>query len=155
MTRILVALDGTDESVAAAEQARRLFGDAAEYLAINVFDAPPVGASPLPDALTWGAVWRYEALGTTDADAAEARELAADAALDESARAGLDAEQALGQVGDPAPAIVDAADRFGVDAIVVGWHQRGWLARLVGRSVGTEIAEAAHVPVLIAKGDAA
>lgn len=152
MTRILVALDGSDESIAAADQARRLFGNEAEYLAINVFEAPRVTTPSLRDTLTWGAVWRYEALGSTEEDADAAREVAADEALSEAQRAGLDPAQGLGQVGDPAPAIVDAADRHHVDAIVVGWHQRGWLSRLIDPPVGPEVAKRAHVPVLLAKG---
>lgn len=153
MTRILVALDGSDESIAAAEEARRLFGGDAEYLAINVFEAPRVTTPSLRDTLTWGAVWRYEAFGSTPDDAEAAREVAAEEALSEAERAGLDPSKGLGQVGDPADAIVDAADRHRADAIVVGWHQRGWLSRLVDPPVGTEVARRAHVPVLLAKGN--
>lgn len=152
MTRILVALDGSDESVAAAEQARQLFGDDAEYLAINVFEAPRATTPSLSDTLTWGAVWRYETFGSTEEDAEAAREVAAGEALEEAERAGLHPTRGLGQVGDPAQAIVDAADRHHADAIVVGWHQRGWLSRLIDPPVGPEVAKRAHVPVLLAKG---
>lgn len=152
MTRILVALDGSDESIAAAEQSRHLFGPDAEYLAINVFEAPAATTPVVGDALAWGAVWRYEALGATEEDAEAARQVAAEEALNEAQRAGLEPTKGLGQIGDPADAIVDAADRHRADAIVVGWHQRGWLSRLIDPPVGPEVAKRANVPVLLAKG---
>jgi hypothetical protein len=62
MITVLIAVDDSDESTAAAPLARRLFGDDAEYLAINVFEHPP---SPVPPGsmpatpMAWGMVWPF------------------------------------------------------------------------------------------------
>src|SRR5918995_1205074 len=105
MTRVLVAVDDTEGSVRAAETAHRLFGDEAEYLAVNV--ANVADQSGLPDAT------------------------------------------AVGEEGDPASAILRAAEERGVDVIVVGTEERGWLDRFLRPSVSKEIVRQAHVPVLI------
>jgi hypothetical protein len=46
VTKVLIAVDDTAESVAAAALARRLFRADAEYLAINVFEHPPATRLP-------------------------------------------------------------------------------------------------------------
>src|SRR6266545_4014923 len=103
MTKVLIAIDDTEESVEAAALARRLFGDDAEYLAINVFEHPP---SPVPRGSTtpmaWGAVWpyspgpveppaRWEVPEITERDVAQREARAA------AERAGLEEAELLGE----------------------------------------------------------
>jgi K+-sensing histidine kinase KdpD len=66
-------------------------------------------------------------------------------------RTGLSEAEVIGEVGDPAAAIVDAADEHHVDVIVVGSHERGCVSRLFARSVAGDVIKHAHVPVLVAK----
>ena len=106
--------------------------------------------------MAWGAVWPYspgpdeapaggEALELTEIDIAERD------ALDAVKRAGLEEAKLIGDVGDPARAILEAAHEHGVDAVVVGSHDRSCLSRLFSKSVSTEIVKRADGPVLLAK----
>lgn len=52
-------------------------------------------------------------------------------------------------VGEPAEAIVAAADEHGADLIVVGTRELGFAQRLLGQSVSRSVAEHAHTDVLI------
>ena len=63
---VLVAVDDSEGSVRAAETAHRLFGDDAEYLAVNVTNVVDLAAIPwygagwgAPYAAPYGAVWAY------------------------------------------------------------------------------------------------
>jgi len=51
--------------------------------------------------------------------------------------------------GDPAEAIAHAAERVGADAICVGSHGRGALARAVLGSVSQALLGRTHRPVLV------
>jgi nucleotide-binding universal stress UspA family protein len=53
--RVLIAVDGTDDSVRVAERARALFGDEARYTVINVAETGPMYWGD--DALAWGAMY--------------------------------------------------------------------------------------------------
>jgi nucleotide-binding universal stress UspA family protein len=165
MTKVLIALDDNDDSIQAAALARRLFGDDAEYLAINVFEhspspvrpgsswpTTPIGGSPM----AWGAVSPYpmdqvEPAVNPDVPEITERDVAARDALAAAERAGLGAAEVIGEVGDPARAILDAAHEHAVDVVVVGSHQRSWLSRLFSRSVSAEVVKRADLPVLVAK----
>lgn len=50
--------------------------------------------------------------------------------------------------GDPAEEIVKLADQEGVEAIVIGTHDRSRLARLLGGRVAENLLRAAHCPVI-------
>jgi hypothetical protein len=77
MTRVLVAADKTEDSVNAARTAHRLFGDDAEYVAVNVasirlesiavpwYSAGWGAASSVP----YGGVWDYRPGASADASA--------------------------------------------------------------------------------------
>jgi nucleotide-binding universal stress UspA family protein len=157
MTRVLVAVDDTDGSVRAAEAAHRLFGDDAEYLAVNVTNVVDMAAIPwygagygAPYAAPYGAVWAYRTDVTMDPD----RELDAGAVAEDHARevaeqSGLAGAEAVGEEGDPAEAVLRAAHDREVDVIVVGTHERGWFDRLVRPSVSKEIVKSSPVPVLV------
>jgi hypothetical protein len=64
MTKVLIAVDETEESIEAGALAHRLFGDDAEYLAINVFEHPPPSQLPDPGWTTPSGV-RFDRSGQT------------------------------------------------------------------------------------------
>ena len=165
MTKVLVAVDDTDESVAAIHVAQQLFGPEAEYVAITVVPDPddadgssyakaevsPLGAPPVGSGPALGLV---RSAATTDdggraVSAAQAR--AAGTAADQIEKADAVDVEAIGRTGDPVRAIVAAADAQSVDVIVVGSHERGWLRRLLKSSVPDDIIRDARCPVLIVK----
>lgn len=159
MTRILIAVDGTELDVVCASTAHDLFGDDVEYLAVNVADSLPAGGAPMATApVPFGYVYPYAAVppspdrhpgGATDpADRVAHAEDVARRAADE---AGLVNAESIGEIGDPGEAIADAAERNSCDVIVVGSHERGWFSRLVSPSVSSEVMSAAHIPVLVVK----
>lgn len=142
MTKVLIAADSTETSVAAARVAHRLFGDTAEYLVVNV-------DRTMNDALAWGAAYPMVLpLPEDDPDAATRAEHVAAEVADE---AHLPSAESIGDTGDPAHAIINAAHEHGVDVIVVGAHQRSWLSRLFSGSVTSDIVREADIPVLVVK----
>jgi nucleotide-binding universal stress UspA family protein len=156
MTRVLIAVDDTVESVEAAALARRLFGADAEYLAINVFEHAPAprlpGSTPITP-MAWGAVWPYTPEPSAGWEVPELteRDVAEREARDAVERAGVGEAELIGAVGDPAHAILEAAHEHGVDVVVVGSHERSWLSRLFSRSVSVAVVKRADLPVLVAK----
>lgn len=149
MTRILLALDDTEAAGAAASTARSLFGDAAEYLAVYVAADPEATSS-----MTWGSVYGYPFAAPPvllDGAARSATDVVETARTEASRRAndaGVDAE-AIGEVGDPAHAIARAAQEHGVDLIVVGHDDRGWLRRLIDPSVADDLISTTSTPVMV------
>jgi nucleotide-binding universal stress UspA family protein len=157
MTRVLVAVDDSESSVHAAETAHRLFGDDAEYLAVNVTNIVDMATIPWygagwgsPYAAPYGAVWSYRSDVTLDPDGIANSETTAEAqARDVADESGLHGAEVVGEEGDPADAVLRAAEEHHVDVIVVGTHERGWFDRLVRPSVSKEIIKEAKVPVLV------
>lgn len=148
MTRILLAIDETDASHAAAVAARDLFGEDAEYYAINVAAGPAETSS-----VVWGGVYAYgfnppgvmaEFVKAPSELVDSARTTATDVASD----AGIEAD-GIGAIGRPADAINRAAREHDVDAIVVGHHQRNWFTSLFDPSVSDDVVDAAICPVLV------
>jgi nucleotide-binding universal stress UspA family protein len=166
MTRVLIAVDETEDSMRAAESAHRLFGDDADYVAVSVADARLD-----PALMTWwgagwgvtypvpyGAVWPYRtgarSGGTenTETDLPSEEQLA-DAAADDARtvadESGLPDAEAIGEIGDPADAIVRAAEESRADVIVLGTRDRGWFDRLIHPSVSKHVARHTDIPVLV------
>jgi nucleotide-binding universal stress UspA family protein len=149
--RVLIAVDGTPHSVTVAHTANRLFGNDAEYLVLNVAQVPiggwaaPYGAvSPmavpmLPNEAT--GLWPLDVKGTTEAARSQAEEVATSSSI-----AGA---EPIGDTGDPAMTIIDAAHAHQVDVIVIGHEDRSWFARLVEGSVSKNILRESDVPVLV------
>lgn len=152
MTTVLLAVDETAESTHAVRQARTLFGPDATYLAVNVAESAPQW-TPLP--MAWGAVYPYpyvdeipdvrSPVGGTGTAIETARETAREV----TDSAGVEAA-AVGEIGDPATAILDAAESHRADVIVVGATQKGWWRRLFEGSVSRDVADRSPVPVLVA-----
>jgi nucleotide-binding universal stress UspA family protein len=62
---------------------------------------------------------------------------------------GIDSIKTVVGIGDPAHAILQAADDCGADLIVIGSHDGGAFSRVISGSPGDTIAHKAHADVLI------
>jgi nucleotide-binding universal stress UspA family protein len=166
--RLLIAVDETEESHHAVRIAHSLFGDDCEYLAINVTDDPhhqPWSGTPL----AWGSVITYPYPYATEPYAVvpssvlpasddprtahdrtqDAMHRAEDLAAEVTSEAGLTDVEAVGEIGDPAEAILAAAESHHVDLIVVGSHEKGWFRRMLDGSVTDDLLRSTHIPVLV------
>lgn len=162
--KVLIAVDDTDDSTRAAVAARGLFGDEASYVVVNV------GQPQLPfwggDPLMWGVAYPLmipsgstgdePPFVTAPADAeqrAPEHPSVADVALlsaqDVAEAADLGDATAVGASGDPSSRIRALAASEGADVIVVGNHDRGWLARLIAPSVSKDLLRESDRPVLV------
>lgn len=150
MTRILIAVDGSDLDHVSVTTAHRLFGDDAQYLAVNVSDEPTPRTAYV--SVPYGFVYPYhEEVSTSPDSAGNPVHRAEDVARRAAEEAGLENVEVIGEVGDAAEVIVAAAARNGCDVIVVGSHDRGWLSRLVHPSVSGEVVHTSTIPVLVVK----
>ena len=153
MTRVLIAVDGTDSGVEVARRARQLFGDEAEYLAMNcgeVVLAVPFGMVYPMAEMGYG--FGTQPLGMlNDQASSEAISAATHRAEHVASDAGLTDVIAVGEIGDPVVAIVRAADEHCADVIVVGSRRHSWLSGLFDASVSEGVRKKAHVPVLFVK----
>jgi nucleotide-binding universal stress UspA family protein len=144
MTKVLIAADSSDHSVAAARAALALFGDAAEYLVVNVDQS-------MNDAMAWGASYPLVMPLPAPTDDPSALQRAEDVATDVASSASLPAAESIGDVGDPAYAIMQAAHEHQVDVIVVGSHTHSWFSRLFTGSVSDDLLRETDIPVLVVK----
>jgi nucleotide-binding universal stress UspA family protein len=142
MTKVLIAVDSSTTSVDVARAAQALFGDTAEYLVVNV-------DPPIDDAMSWGAAYPLAMPLLSNVDDPSAMQRAEHVAADVAAA--LPAAQSMGDVGDPAHAIIDAAHEHAVDVIVVGSHEHSWFTRLFTGSVSNNVLREADIPVLVVK----
>ncbi|QLG26266.1 universal stress protein [Halorarum halophilum] len=136
--RILVAFDGTDQSVDALEYAASEWPDA-ELVLLTVIDPSEAGFSAgrgVPSgAEEWYETMKAKAEGT----------LADGAAL-------VDREvETVTEVGKPREAIVEYAEADHVDHIVVGSHGRQGFSRIVLGSVAEGVVRTAPVPVTVVR----
>ncbi len=149
---VLVAVEDTDESVNAVRTAHRLFGDAAHYFVINVGTAryPTMErayAYQIDAPMSWYPPTSVVSPGANSTT----REVAEETADEVAARAGLDDVTSVGDLGDPAAAIIHAADVNQVDVVVVASHDRGWFARLFTGSVEDDLLRSAQFSVLVVR----
>lgn len=158
MTRVLIAVDSSETSIAAARAAHRLFGDFADYVVLNVASQPMIWGG---DAFAYGMVYPVAIAGTGDypfsmvTSGGTASSIVADAehtAEDIATAAGLSDATAIGDTGDAAHAIVAAATQHRADVIVIGTHDRNWFMRLLMPSVASSVLrESSNIPVLVAR----
>jgi nucleotide-binding universal stress UspA family protein len=141
---VLIATDGSDQSVRAARRAAELLRSADRLTLLTV-----VTEIPGDDAGGFeGSVYTPEEMERVwDAELAEAREeLERTAAALTSARV----EKRI-EVGDVAGTICRVAEEVGVDVIVVGSHGRTGLQRLFLGSVSEHVVRHAPCPVLVVR----
>ena len=171
MTQVLIAVDDSESSVKTARTAYALFGDKASYTVVNVADQSPMMWGG--DALVWGVGYPIVMAPTAILDpavgaaepskddagkgspAVEVDNAPIDAAIqvarDVAAEAQIPNPQVVGEVGDPATAIITAAHHHQADVIVIGSHDRSWFSKLLSPSVTGAVVKEADIPVLIAR----
>jgi len=145
--RMLVTVDGSRTSEAALGEALDLAGGGAHVRVVHVVDSP-YNSPDAPYGQVTGHLeaarraWREagEEILARAATSARARRVAADSTLLESDGRRVGA------------AVVEEAQRWGVDLIVVGTHGRRGLDRLLLGSVAEGVARTAPVSVLLVRG---
>lgn len=146
--KVLLAVDGSDFSKAAVKQvARRPWPTGSEVKVISVVE--PV-MPPTPEA--WGM-----SMGDYLAEQAEWRRSQARQALDSAARTLAASEDETLKVtteirdGSPKQVIVEEAEAWGADLVVVGSHGYGFWDRLLLGSVSQAVASHASCSVEIVR----
>lgn len=140
--KILIALDESETSVHAARVAAALFTPwGAEFVVINVTRLP----KPWVDGAGYGVV------AVLPPDPAWFQPDHDDEVnlMERAEEAGVADPDAMVEAGDPVEAICSAANRHGVDLIVVGSHEKSALRRLFDPSVAAGIVRGSSVPVLV------
>lgn len=137
---IMIAVDDTEHSIGTINTARRLFGDDADYTIASIGEPSTYLAAYDPGGLT---VFDIETLHVDETTRA------ATVATEAAHAAGLESANIATDVGAPGPQLCALAERLAVDAIVVGYHDRGWLSRLLDPSTHTHLTRHAPCPVLI------
>jgi nucleotide-binding universal stress UspA family protein len=137
MKTILVAYDQTEPSERALERALEVAKTFQSKLLITSV------AHVMADAGTGRSMGGIDPTDSPETHAAELK-----AAADKATAAGISAEL-VRALGDPAEAIVKAAEQNGADLIVVGARDRGWMQRLLDHSVSQDVARHARCDVLI------
>ena len=163
MTQVLIAVDDSESSVATARTAYALFGADATYTVVSVADRTPIMWGG--DTLAWGVGYpivigptEIAAAGThpnedttaSDVDTAPIHS-AIQVAKEVADEAHIPNAQVVGEVGDPATAIITAAHHHQADVIVIGSHDRSWFSKLFVPSVSGAVVREADIPVLVAR----
>lgn len=164
MKTIVVAYDGSEEADRALARAADLCSAFSAQLAVVSLSAsphipvavsafepaavlvPPAAAGP---SATAGAVPLPELQPEPTLPTAEelAQRLLEQARLSLAGRR-VDAEY-LVEVGDPVERLLDVADQRDADLIVIGSRERGFIERLLGRSIDESVARRANRDVLL------
>ncbi len=150
---IMIAVEDSEESVDAVRKAHRLFGDGAKYFVVNVGQSrySSMGwayVSPVMMPAVWyPPVWTDDGEGATESGSEIAEQRAARVAD----AAGFDDATPVGDVGDPATAIIQAAHDHDADVVVIASHDRSWFSRLFVASVEREVLREADFAVLVIK----
>ena len=149
MTRALIATDGSDLSIRAAQRARQLLGDDCQYTILYVMPFPAV-APPDVAATGFGVAAPYTGdLATGQQE--EAFENAAEEAIRRTVEViGSDAERRIEQ-GDAGPVICEVAAEGRFDVVALGSHGTGFVQRLLLGSVSHHVLHHATCPVLVTR----
>lgn len=141
MTKILIAVDGSELSLDAVHHALQLVrsGLRASFVLANVQEPASF----------------YELVTSRDPDLIAAAAVEAGEHLMAPARAllesmALEVETAVG-VGDPAHVLVDIIESSGCDMVIIGARGQGAISSALLGSVSQELAHASPVPVTIVK----
>ena len=135
--KIAIGIDFSQSAQAALELARSRF-EGAQLRLIHIVDAR---AGSVPDLSTGGTVpVMPSAEVLTSLSAGDEQQ------LDRLALAGEEEEIVM---GEPAQTLVQAAQKWGADLIVVGTHRQGALAHFFAGSVAEQVLRQSGIPVLI------
>jgi nucleotide-binding universal stress UspA family protein len=131
---VILALDGSPESLAAIPYARELVGDSGTIKAVHVRE------------LLMGRAGGQTLNANEDEVLAGVR-----STVDELAKAGVSVtlDVATSAAGGPAHVLAEAARQASADAIVMGTRGRGQVAGLLLGSVTQRLLHLAHCPVLV------
>ncbi|WP_336036373.1 universal stress protein [Halobacterium yunchengense] len=139
MAKILVPIDGSQQSRDALEYALEHFKDA-DITAINVIDPIEAGYTAQATVPGYSEEWFEQAQAAADDLFEEAQELAGDHDLD-----------TVTEVGRPSRTIVDYADEHDINHIVMGSHGRSGVSRILLGSVAESVVRRSPVPVTIVR----
>jgi len=145
--KILVATDGTEQGQAAVDMAGSIAAaqQDAQVEVVSVYEAP---------AMTAGApyvgmpVWYPDLVSVAKAKATGAAAAAQKAVMAECPAVAVNSVVCM---GGPASSIVEIADEWGADLIVVGSHGYGFWGRTFYGSVSEQVVHHAHCSVLVAR----
>ncbi|MEA2588669.1 MAG: hypothetical protein QOH66_1596 [Actinomycetota bacterium] len=147
MTKVLIATDGSDFAIAAAEKASALLDPTAAVTVLAVVPPPVLPAAAPVTGLDPGTLVTPEA--TEELDQALTAE--AQAWLDRTVEALGGRAERRSVHGDPATEICRVAGDGGFDVIVVGSHGFGFVKRVVLGSVSHHVLQHAPCPVLVVR----
>lgn len=143
MTKLLVGVDDSPESRHAIDVAFEFFGVNADYTVMSVGATRPMFSTGFAGGTFASAV---DLTASFDAAHQAALELAREAAASLPVDADVDAN-----VGHPGVALCDAADELGVDAVVIGSHDKNAWERLLHPSIGRYLVDNAPCPVVVVR----
>ena len=138
--RIIVGVDGSDQSIDAAQVAASLARARGANLVIVTVVRPPEG--------WWGVVGSpptAEALGDALSDA---QRQVLDRTINAVDLDGIECNT-VEEIGEPAQRLIEASERLDADLLVVGRRGAGFLRRMVVGSVASHVVNEAPCPVLI------
>jgi nucleotide-binding universal stress UspA family protein len=141
MQKILVPIDGSEQSSAALEYALEHFKDA-DISVINVVDPIEAGYTAQSTVPGYSEEWFEQAKDAADQLFDEAQQTADeyDHELDTAT-----------EVGRPSRTIVEYAEETDVDHIVIGSHGRSGVSRILLGSVAESVVRRSPVPVTIVR----
>jgi len=142
MKEFLVAIDGSDGSDAAIDEALELAREVGAHVTFAFVRKPPSSLLGYP---------YYDHLLSNELS--RAREAFA-AATEKAREAGIDSASEILE-GDPVDEILSVADNHGAGLIVMGSRGRGAFAGALLGSVSNSVVQHAGIPVLVAKERAA
>jgi len=138
---VLVAYDGTPQSEAALEHACRHRDDTRLTL-LHAIDPVAAGVSTEVSLPSTAPEWYESARERADALLSEAAATAAGHGL---------AAETVVEVGRPAAAVVEYAEAYDVDHVVIGSHGRTGLSRVLVGSVAEAVVRRSPVPVTVVR----
>ncbi len=154
MTRILLAVDGSDQDVASVEWLGKLFGVVAATVEITVLHVAHL-RMPGPSSIRLGFVPRLPSQedleGIEQQTRTEADEIV-DAAREDLEGYGFSVTTMV-EWGPTPDVILEAAEANKCDMIAMGRHGAGRVSDLIAGSVSGRVIRRAGVPVLILRAD--
>lgn len=141
MTRILVPLDGSEQSSVALQYALEHFKDAS-VVCLNVIDPIEAGYTAQASVPGYSQEWFEQAQDSAEKLFEEAQAIASEYDVD------IETDT---EVGRPSRTIVNYADEHNVDNIVMGSHGRAGVSRILLGSVAEAVMRRSTVPVTIVR----
>jgi nucleotide-binding universal stress UspA family protein len=150
--KILIATDGSDFSRAAVEKACDLAASMNDvsFKVVSVYEpAVPMASEPFAISAEY-----YQQLDNFAKEKADEAAKTAIELIRNRFPEGTSKVSSLVELGRPAQIIVDAAERWGADLIIVGSHGHGFWGRLALGSVSDAVLHHAPCSVLVVRSQA-